>query len=69
MVVVLHDVTERMKLWEELQRQGLALVTLQSIGDGVVTTDVAGRIMYMNPTAELLTGWSAKTRKSVPLKR
>lgn len=68
MVVVLHDVTERMKLWEELQKEReLALVTLQSIGDGVVTTDVAGRIMYMNPTAELLTGWSGKNAQERPI--
>ncbi|MDD4882423.1 MAG: PAS domain-containing protein, partial [Gallionellaceae bacterium] len=33
-------------------------VTLASIGDAVMTTDAEGRIEYINPVAELLTGWS-----------
>ena len=31
-------------------------VTLASIGDAVITTDVSGRIDYMNPVAENLVG-------------
>jgi diguanylate cyclase (GGDEF)-like protein/PAS domain S-box-containing protein len=34
-----------------------AQVTLQSIGDAVITTDRDGRIDYMNPVAEQLSGW------------
>ncbi|HEY2737660.1 MAG TPA: diguanylate cyclase, partial [Thermoanaerobaculia bacterium] len=33
--------------------------TLASIGDGVIRTDTSGRIDYLNPTAERLTGWRA----------
>jgi diguanylate cyclase (GGDEF)-like protein/PAS domain S-box-containing protein len=37
----------------------LAQVTLASIGDGVIRTDAAGVVDYLNPVAERLTGWSA----------
>lgn len=33
-------------------------VTLQSIGDGVISIDVKSRITFMNPTAEEMTGWT-----------
>ncbi|MDP3517161.1 MAG: EAL domain-containing protein [Pseudohongiella sp.] len=34
-------------------------VTLTSIADGVVSTDVAGRITFFNPAAERMSGWSS----------
>jgi PAS domain S-box-containing protein len=34
--------------------------TLNSIGDAVIATDVSGRVTYMNPVAEGMTGWSFK---------
>jgi len=39
------------------QEKELFQVTLASIGDAVITTDSTGRITYLNPIAELYTGW------------
>jgi diguanylate cyclase (GGDEF)-like protein/PAS domain S-box-containing protein len=41
-----------------IQKNQLAKVTLESIGDGVVTTDINGNILSLNPVAQALTGWS-----------
>jgi len=46
-----------------------ALVTLQSIGDAVITTDARGRIEFLNPVAETLTGWSESEARGLPLNR
>jgi len=52
------DITER-KLYEEalFREKESAQITLQSIGDAVITTDAKGVIDYLNPVAEALTGW------------
>ncbi|UZE25346.1 EAL domain-containing protein [Pseudomonas sp. B21-056] len=44
-----------------------AQITLQSIGDGVITTDVEGAIAYMNPAAEAMTHWKAEHAIGLPL--
>ncbi|WP_342618138.1 EAL domain-containing protein [Rhodoferax sp. GW822-FHT02A01] len=43
--------------------------TLQSIGDGVMTTDVRGNITRMNPVAEQLTGWSMELAMGRPVEQ
>ena len=54
----LTDITERKKAETAVfQAKERAQVTLQSIGDAVITIDSEGRIDYMNPVAESLTGW------------
>jgi diguanylate cyclase (GGDEF)-like protein/PAS domain S-box-containing protein len=42
-------------LYEEKER---AQVTLNSIGDAVMSCDVAGKVTYLNTVAETLTGWT-----------
>lgn len=39
------------------EREEWFAATLRSIGDGVIATDVAGRITFFNHAAEMLTGW------------
>jgi diguanylate cyclase (GGDEF)-like protein/PAS domain S-box-containing protein len=43
-----------------------AQITLHSIGDAVITTDVDGHIEQMNPEAERLTGWRAAEAINMP---
>ncbi len=68
MAGVVSDVTERRAaqdaLFEEKER---AQVTLKSIGDAVITTDVAGRVEYLNPVAQRMTGWTAIEAAGKPL--
>nr|WP_314579409.1 EAL domain-containing protein [uncultured Pseudomonas sp.] len=44
-----------------------AQITLESIGDGVITTDVDGSIAYMNPAAEHMTHWKNEQAAGLPL--
>ena len=63
------DVTERrvaeIALAEERQRLS---ITLRSIGDGVITTDVGGTILTLNLAAEKLTGWAESEAAGRPLR-
>ncbi len=59
-VGVQEDVTERRRADEALfMEKELSQVTLNSIGDAVITTDTEGRVSYLNPVAERMTGWRA----------
>ena len=49
-----------------LQKEHLG-ITLKSIGEGLITTGIDGKVIYMNPAAEHLTGWSNLEVKNKPL--
>ncbi len=52
----------------ELERNRNQLrVTLASIGDGVIATDVEARVTFLNPEAERLTGWRSDQAEGKPL--
>ena len=66
---IIRDVSERKRYEQALFREKeLAQVTLQSIGDAVVTTDAFGRVKSINPVAEKLTGWRQAEAEGLPLK-
>ncbi len=62
------DITER-KLYEDalFREKESAQITLQSIGDGVITTDADSVIDYINPVAEELTGWRLEDAMGRPI--
>ena len=62
------DITER-KLYEEalFREKESAQITLQSIGDGVITTDSKCHVEYINPVAEDLTGWKVDDASGRPI--
>ncbi|MEG4488789.1 diguanylate cyclase domain-containing protein [Microcoleus sp. D2_18a_B4] len=65
---LLREMEERQRLEESLfAEKELAQVTLQSIGDAVITTNAQGNVRFFNPIAEQLTGWKAHEAKGLPL--
>ncbi len=64
------DITERKRaetrVFEEKER---AQVTLQSIGDGVITTDAEGIVDYLNPVAQDLTGCDLRTARGTHISK
>jgi len=62
------DITER-KLYEDalFREKESAQITLQSIGDGVITTDAYSNVEYVNPVAEELTGWKVDDASGRPI--
>jgi PAS domain S-box-containing protein len=55
------------RLEREDEAQRALTTTLRSIGDGVIATDTVGRVTFMNPVAENLTGWAASDARGFPL--
>ncbi|MBF0551097.1 MAG: PAS domain S-box protein [Deltaproteobacteria bacterium] len=68
MLGMFRDITERKQAEAALaaEKERLA-VTLRSIGDGVIGTDLSGRVTLVNKVAESLTGWSQEEAVGRPL--
>ncbi len=65
---IARDTTEARLATESMyQEKELWRVTLQSIADGVITTDLNGQVSYLNPVAEKMTGWSNTEAQQQPL--
>ena len=64
----IRDITALKQAKEALhQEKERAQVTLGSIGDGVITTDLCGDIEYMNSVAEQSTGWKLEDARGKPI--
>ncbi|HXI92960.1 MAG TPA: PAS domain S-box protein [Blastocatellia bacterium] len=57
-----RDTSEALREQQEWLR-----VTLASIGDAVITTDTQGRVTFLNPVAQSLTGWTLEETRNVSL--
>ena len=51
------------------EQRELLRVTLRSIGDAVITTDIEGRVTYLNAVAESLTGWTQREARGPAARR
>ena len=64
----LRNIIERMKVEQRLYVvQARAEITLNSIGDAVISVDMHGRVDYLNVTAELVTGWPREEAEGRPI--
>jgi PAS domain S-box-containing protein len=66
---IVRDITAQVTAQKEVieQRERLR-ITLSSIGDAVLSTDANGRVSYLNPVAERLTGWNNEEAVGRPVK-
>jgi len=68
LVTLLSEGLRRSRIQAEADRR-LHAVTLASIGDAVLATDPSGVIVFLNPAAARLTGWTADAAVGQPLAR
>ena len=59
-----HDVYQR----SQQQQRRATQAVFEHISDGVIAVDAEGRVEYLNPVAENLTGWTLDEAEGMPLK-
>lgn len=68
LLLAIDDITEEewanRTVWESRE---LLRITLESIGDAVISTDTGGYITHLNAVAESLTGWKSDEAEGLPL--
>jgi PAS domain S-box-containing protein len=66
--IYVNEVKNRVRIESAIRENEENLrITLNSIGDAVISTDENGNVKRMNPAAESITGWSAKDAAGKPL--
>ncbi|MEX0982934.1 MAG: ATP-binding protein [Bacteroidales bacterium] len=55
-----YNVRQKFIFRELYKQQKNYQITLNSIGDAVISTDKKGRVEYLNPVAEQITGWTLR---------
>jgi PAS domain S-box-containing protein len=69
-LTMLIDITKRKNAEHALKiSEQRWSTTLSSIGDAVIATDVDGKITFLNPVAEQLTGWTLNEANQKPIKQ
>jgi PAS domain S-box-containing protein len=66
-LIIVFGVALRTSRAHEAAAREVLRVTLRSIGDAVITTDVAGNVTYLNTVAARLTGWTEREALGQPL--
>ncbi len=67
-LATIRDLTKRRRAQENLfRKKEQAFVTLSSIADAIITTDLTGTVTYLNPMAERLTGWRISEAMGQPV--
>ncbi len=67
-VGTVEDISERRAMERALtENHELLRVTMESIGEAVITTDIHGRVRWINPVAERMSGWNTLEAFGRPL--